>query len=74
MAETAPRVRQEGIYGTALGSCIKLVHPFSRRKIDLEGLDLGTARSKGSRRLFDLRFVSCDQEVVAFVCAAPCQL
>jgi hypothetical protein len=70
MAETAPRVRQECFYGTALCSRIKLVDAFDRRKIGLEGFDLGTAASKESRYLLDLRFVGCDQKVVALFYAA----
>jgi len=66
MAETAPGIRQKGIDLTTLHGRIKLVHTLGGRKIGLKGFDFGAAVTKGSRSLLDLRFVRCDQKVVAF--------
>ena len=70
MPETSSGIRQKRVHLTSLRGGIKLIDAFGGRKVGLKGFNLGTVGSKGSRRLFDLRFVSCDQEVLAFLCAA----
>ena len=39
-------------------------------KVSLNGFRVCPAATERNRHLFDLGFISCDQEVVAFLCAA----
>jgi hypothetical protein len=74
MAETASRIRQEGIDLTALGGRVQLVDAFSRGQIRLNGFDFSAPVTKGSRRLLDLGFIGRNQKIVALLRAPPGQV
>jgi hypothetical protein len=48
---------------------IELIHALDGSKVSVNGFGVCPGLTERSRRLFDLRFVGCDQEVVAFLCA-----